>query len=536
MAALLQLPPREPIKPPIWPNTASPHPTTRPCDPVARAVALGDYQTARNLLEDLKSARIRIIDRAEYVAPALDALRIGDVDAFLDWMEYYPYNLGVLKDPTSIPVKDPEIFNALRPFIRELRVKHSTNTLVITRFLQLCARKGMLAPAIEHFITDFATLLRPAVSLPMLVDVLNTFGDSIPETVEQDDKEAFTREIIVPRMNKWLNTYLRRIAMAGWAPQAQTLYQELPRKLAYVEWVEATADIARWKEVPAVSPDETEGLVLREKIRAALQRAPTPTALAALLDELDTRAPSHPTLAARFRRHLIRRPGSTFNPLSQSRGERRLDQAEIYRLCKVRRYKEAIIYFLQRYKYSGLPPHPLVDSLKVEPILKMLEPPLPKIHMITTLLPALMETLPDIESGLLPFHQAYIHMAKDLPPIQQPTQATHSVFVKKVVKVCGGARGRFVLRSIAERGFDPGDMAPTWLLLHYARRGEFQQLEALLNRMQEGKRIHPKRKIIYSPPPPETIDKMTEIVRTRAAMDRAYLDAFEATMEQREQG
>ncbi|ORX40452.1 hypothetical protein BD324DRAFT_610766 [Kockovaella imperatae] len=430
------------------------------CEVIVKAVRRRDFAEALGLLHQMRQAGLTVRERYEYKDAALDALKRGNKEEFVEWMELYPYSGD---DPTTIGQRRQEVFDDLRDIIRELRGMDEDTA---KRFLQLCARKGILASVIEHFIADWGATLRPERSLPMFVDVLNTFAEAAPER-----SDTFVREVVTPSMSKWLNTYIRRIALAGWYEQAEALYQRLPKRLDYVSWRDPTGEIVGWKFEPRERRAEEGSLAKR--VRAALHHVPSPTELAQLLNELESR----PSLLKRFRQHLIRRPGNRYRPISSSRGERRLDQAEILRS----RPEDAIRYFLERYRYT-LPQHPEVDRLEIKPWSKTAEPPLASIHIITALIPALLETLP---RKLLPsFHRAYLKQVESVAPFQRPTHATHSIFMRKIAKSCHGQQARRSLLAIAKAGMDPGPMAATWVLLGLARRGDWQQLEEFLGKMQ----------------------------------------------------
>ena len=509
-----------------WPTLMAKKPRMSPGDPLHHAVLTGDNVLALQLLADLRRAGIEPTHRIAYMEPAIDCLKRDDIESFFTFMDLYPEDRRVADNPALIRDKNPNVFAKLRPLIRQIRKKHGDDPAFVTRFLQLCSRKWILAPIIEHLMADFAARMPSEKSLTVIFNVLETFSTTIPPGVQEEGRQAFIAEHILPGVSKWFNTYLRQLIIAGWLVDAQRLYQALPEEFAFLEWGEATtimlqnardrANTVREDEVPDVVRG---GNSLATRMREALTHSSdlkysvTTTELANILEELDGLSSTHPTLAARFRRHLIQRPGAFQQPIRDSSGKRKLDAAEIHRLRRSGQHTRAVEHFLRNYSYSGLPRSPLIDKLadEIQPVSATAEPPHPNIHLITSILPAIFETLPQPISDTIPqFHFDYLRQTKTLPPFQQPTAATHSVFVRKIARMSGLTKAHIALKEIAKAGFDPGPMAFSWMLLSHARHQRYDQLDELWRKMDGEEMVFGTVRL--EKPSEETRRKLKEVI------------------------
>ena len=509
-----------------WPTLMAKKPKQSACDPLHRAVLSGDHTLAVNLRSDLQRADIEPIHRLIYLEPAIDCLKRNDVESFFTFMELYPEDRTVADNPALIRTKFPNVFTRLRPLLREIRKKHGDDPEFMTRFLQWCSRKWLLAPILEHMMADFAARLPSDKSLTVMFNVLETFSITIPPAVPEDDRVAFNVEYILPAISKWFNTYLRQLIIAGWQEDAQTLYESLPEEFKFLQWEATTsimlqnassqADVGKTSEVVEIVTDEKS---LARRMLEALQNSSqvqysiTTTELANILDELDGFSHTHPTIGARLRKHLVRRPGSLLHPVRDSPGKRKLDAAEILRFRRSGNHTKAIEHFLRNYTYSGIPPFPLVNQLAkdIQPESSTAEPPHPNIHIITSILPALFESLPQPISDTIPqFHFEYLRLAKTLPPFQRPTAATHSVFVRKIARMSGQTKAHIALKEIAKAGFDPGPMAFTWLLLSHARNQRYGQLDDLWRKMNDEEMIFGTVRL--EKPSEETRRRLKEVI------------------------
>ncbi|WWD19875.1 hypothetical protein CI109_104343 [Kwoniella shandongensis] len=485
----LTLPPRQFHADPIpWP-TLFPHhhhatgKKQKFCDPLYRLVITRQYDDALRIYEELKDHGVHIQHRHIYLDAATAALRRGKRAAFLRWLELYPN-----RPATS---NHPGLKSIWQPIIHQVATNSKGDTKLLFRFLNVTAEKGLTPTILPPLLPQLAFTLPPHESRDILEQVVATYRGATTSSTSTSVKATIQEEVVSQQVGKWWSTYLRQLLVAGWDEAAQRLYESPPNGLI---WDEFTDKVAREElGLSSITIDQladdsmsSDSTSLATHIRAALHDLPTPNHLAALIRTLSQEEvhTHYPTLLARFERRFTRPPTTHRDRTTPTIQHRLWLHAEIINLQREGRHKHALELFQNRFIWSGLPDHPsfLSSSDSVS------QRCYPTIQIITTILPSLLQTLPQpVEESIMAYHHLYLDLISSLPPSLRPTSTTHAVFLRHITKFVGPAAGLNALRTLEDRGCALDEACHAAVLYSLGGRRRTHQMYQLLEEM-EGER------------------------------------------------
>ena len=481
------LPERETTLQPLpWPSVFPHSPSegstsstqqTLPCDSLARLVEKRDYNNARQILFDLRSAGHEPIHRTLYLQAAQACLESDPPNRrdFFMWLELYPYHPDFQADPRNVTRFWQELYDQWLPVLRLVRSQHMHEMMFIEKVFELCARKGLLASVFEAFIEEVGSALPPEESAQLVFRKINVFSNNIPQS---GLPPRFQEDLVNPLISEWMNIYLRRLLIVGWHNEAQALAESLPVILPHVVWEPISITMLyRRRGVGVLRPrpvKEELSTYLPRRLRQIVTYQAQPRELAALLSLLEPHLETHPTLLERLQRHIYLRPHlRKLYPFARNEGPGRpiWDQANVTLLRWKRQHEEAIRYVLQRYSPIHFSHHPLVDQMApgLPSIPGRSRRPYPSNHIFTSALPSLLWTLPPEAFSL--FYLESLRAAKELPPLHRPNDVAHYEFLRMVQHRLNPMAGYRALLAIAELGYNPGLRSCSLILFRLAAEG-----------------------------------------------------------------
>ncbi|WVF67335.1 hypothetical protein IAT40_002086 [Kwoniella sp. CBS 6097] len=488
----------EPIEwPTIFPHPHDAHHHTRygtshrqkVCNPLYRLVTQERYTDALSVLSELTSHKVHIQNRHVYLEPMVASLKAGNKAAALKWFAIYPNRPATPSHPELKRIWDPVI----NLFITD-RKGITTDLEFLDAFLTMAGRKGLLPTLLPPMLVHLAFSVPAYRSQPLLEKCISTYIQHTTSEESESPRAQVQRDIVVPQMERWWASYLRKLIIAGWKEDARKVYESRPMGVKWDGFTEKMVKETLFEQqveeevksdVPGISITDT--LALAKQLRDALHDLPTPNHLASLI-----RAISHPlitqdrpTLLTRFQRRFARPIGTHQGRSAPTTQAKLWLHAEIINLQREGHHEDAIKLFRHNFIWIGLPDHPLnLDSSTQAPVDERSKI-YPTIQVITTLLPSLISTLPEpLNSSIASFSDSYISSVSSFPPSLRPVPATFSVLLRELTHHRGSLAGLRALRSIANSGLAPGESGYAGVLLALAGKRHTGYMWSLLNQAE----------------------------------------------------
>jgi len=448
-------------------------PTGLYCDALHNLVLRDDIAAAKSVLEEFNRLGYAPKPREVYLKPALACLydtRHPDLEGFLSFLSLYPARTA----RTSADLH-PEVW---APVVAHIKFHHTHDTDFMIRFMTLTSRLGLF-PNIYKPISEHSMLLvSPSTSIQVFWDAVRSYGSWAAHAGTTVEAQTKRRRVVQAQVQeRWVELVFALIRV-GYTQEARLLLEQGQAQGCVWRGGEEVFESQATADHGEITPHD-RSLPFARRIRHALTTRMTPNDLAALLSDHHTEFQARPALYERFRKSF-RRPNLAINDLERPPAVRfrMWIQAELILLRSAGQHELAIKKFMSHHPWLGLPDHPY--NKKKFP---MAEPIYPNIHLITTILPSLAA----VQSGrkdIKTFHESYLALAKDLPPILRPTNVTHAVWTQ-LSSLEGGTRGAFkALNRIYAAGMTPGDQAYLYVVLSLAHKGDLNSMETLLARLQ----------------------------------------------------
>ncbi len=478
------------------------HPLARPkpCDPLARLVLAGDFAGARRVFDELRASKIPIQDRLIYLPAAISCLEAKDPEGFLFWLCLYP-NRPATK--THNDLRD-----TWYPVVLQLIRQHTLDTELLADFIHQAAGRGLLPIVFLPLMRHLIHILPPQESIRVSREVFERYKRATIPAGSITERGRFVESIVIGQVDAWWNACVRGLVMAGWSEAAATVcegsdaeWSEFTRKM-----VSEALDDRHVSTLPAyevLTPESPEDcfehvhgpLGLAKQLRHALHSEIRADQLAPILRALEQVKYSHPTLLDRFNRRFCQ---SSIGVPSQhalvpkqkvwwhammisllDRGER-----PNHRESGGGNAQAVIHIFMTKFVWIGLPGRP--PRVPSSPNNSIMFPLLPSIYIINTLLPCILDGLPDpVESFLAAYHAAYLAQAIHLPPVLRPNSDTHELFIRSLILHLDTAEaGLSGLQAIVEAGFDPGERCYSRVLAKLVKENNFAVFDDLIARME----------------------------------------------------
>lgn len=408
-----------------WPTIFAPSSsseTARPsrshrCDAVARLVAEGNLAEARTLVEELRSLHVGILHRVEYIQAALRSLDHTEAgrEAFFFWLELVPNRPAIKAYPS---LNEP-----WHPLIQRLRQHHTMDADLIEQVMLHAARKGVLPSVAAPLGKHLAHLVPFDKAMDVMRTTLRVYFDAVTARRSGTARAISHHQHAQDRVRDTWKAYLYVLAQAHRYRDRSELFA------SPMEGVEDAFDIDP-ASLPALERStydwstfgengRTDPAFLRRRAAEALEGKVSIREFASVLSHLERYG--HAAFVGMLERQFV--APSAEHPY-------RADlywHTRIYMLVQQRRNQEAVELFQRRYHWIGMPDHPLrsAESDPADVAMPIPAPGLfdsdasdgdriyPSSGTLTTLLPALLHTLPN--GQLVPFHQKYLAMADHLP-------------------------------------------------------------------------------------------------------------------------
>lgn len=479
-----------------WP-TIFPHGEARPvqrraCDLLARLVSENRIEQARKVYDELHALHTVPVHRKLYLKAALASLQPtaeGRAD-FLFWLELYSNRGAAENHPGLKATWDP---------IVSLILNEHLDVDFIGKFLELGGRKGLLPALMPHFTHVVATMAVPSLSEEIMQRSLAAYINATTSKTSTSRRAEYGRAFVSDQVNHWWNQYLRSLSMAGWNDAARALLFSPPPG---VTWDLFTRHIvvgdpgprkqramerrrSKAKQDPLdalLQPSNAREESLAKMISSAVHSPTFPDVgtLARIQAELGS-MPNRARLLKSFKRRFINPPKAHPGRSIPTMAQQQWWHAEITRLVRAEKHKEAVDHFREHFLWLGLPP---VSLAPPKPDATRL---VPSINVLTTIIPSVLSLLPKDE--WVNYHSAYLDMIPTMAPSLHPTEFTHLAFVREIAFHLGPPGAQHALKTTMERGIDPG--LPAWNahLLALAGRGRFEAAVRVLKAMESGRKI-----------------------------------------------
>ncbi|EKD00194.1 hypothetical protein A1Q2_05537 [Trichosporon asahii var. asahii CBS 8904] len=478
--------------PTIFPHGEARPVQRRPCDLLARLVSENRIEQARKVYDELHALHTVPVHRKLYLKAALSSLQPtaeGRAD-FLFWLELYS-NRGAAEN-------HPGLKATWDPIVSQILYEH-LDVDFIGKFLELGGRKGLLPALMPHFTHVLATMAAPSVSEEIMQRSLAAYINSTTSKTSTSRRAEYGRAFVSDQVNHWWNQYLRSLSLAGWNDAARALLFSPPPGVA---WDLFTRHIvvgdpgprkqralerrrSKAKQDPLdtlLRAPDTHEEPLAKMISSAVHAPTFPDVgtLARIQAELGS-MPNRARLLESFKRRFINPPKSHPGRSTPTVAQQWWWHAEITRLVRAEKHKEAVDHFREHFLWLGLPP---VHLAPLKPDATRL---VPSISILTTIIPSVLSLLPKDE--WVNYHSAYLDLASTMAPSLHPTEYTHLAFVREIAFHLGPPGAQHALKTTMQRGIDPG--LPAWNahLLALAGRGRFDAAQHVLKAMESGRKI-----------------------------------------------
>lgn len=488
-SAHIALPPRqEDLRPIPWPTVFAHHSATRNaridvrrrrCDTIASLVKGGDLQAARTVYDELHTLNIPVHARMLYLDAARQCLfsSAADTSGFLFWLGLIPNRPATTTHAELKRVWLPILGRALESRPQDLEF--------LASFTLLVARKGYLPVMGRPLLTHLAILLPPHQSTSLLKEASTIFLEATSSIISSSKSGQVHRRAALLSVDGLWNSHLRALFRAGWNEDALSLLKHPPFQ---VTWSDHTLDVVANKQQEErrldemfsedVSDPREPHASLGNKIRKTLRTLPRPSELASLIYDLKALSSTHPNFLGTYRRCFIRRRSDMDGHSRTGIRYQVWLHAELISLRLAGRHDAALEYFEQHWLWLGLPD---VGVRKLSTSTSQTRKTQPSIYVVTSVLRSILRQVPDRQ--LLALHQQYLGSAKTLPPVLQPTPATHSVFIHEIAYRLGVREAVTALEAISAAGFEPGVQSYNVALCALASSNMIEGMMALLSSM-----------------------------------------------------
>lgn len=477
------------------------------CDALHNLVLRDDILAAKSILEEFKRLGYAPKPREIYLKPALACLyntKNPDLDGFMSFLSLYPARTA----RTSAESRN-EVWP---PVLAHIKFHHTQDVEFMTRFLALTSRLGLFPNVYKPLAEHLMLVVPPHTSVRMFWDAVESYNSWAAHgtTVEAQTKR---RRVVAAQLRDRWSDLIYDLIRVGYTKEAKLLLEQ-GEGLGYT-WRGSTelfsAEITNREHGEIRAHDRS--LSFSRRIRLALTTRITPNDLSMLFSDFQSEFEQRPALYERFRKNFRRINLADGDEERPPRVRFRVWlQAELLLLRSSGQHEMAVRKFMSHHPWIGLPDH----FYNKKPVV-MAEPVYPNIHLITTILPSLCALLLQRKSSIKDFHNAYLAMAKDLPPILRPTDVTHAVWVQ-LSSLEAGTRGAFkALNRIYAAGMQPGDQAYLYVVSTLAHKGDLRAMETLLARLQAQQKHFGHKLPKLSEP---DLEKVREVLKKRLLRDQ----------------
>ncbi|WVO17120.1 hypothetical protein L204_104810 [Cryptococcus depauperatus] len=478
-------------------------PKPKYCDPLYRRVTSGDYNAALAIYSELtdtdiaRKHKVVIQRRHAYLDPALHALRKGDKQSFLLWLDLYP------NKPATENRKEG-IKSVWEPVVREV-YQYRNDLEFVKTFLKATCKLGLLPTTLPPLLSYLTVTLSPVQSREILHELTDLYMKHTTSSTSTSIRAETQRVVAKTQVSQLWGFYLRKLIAVGWESQAEDLYMSPPGGTVWDESTQSFySDRSGGSHQGLLSVIRSSDLPLPQQLYLATRsfNLPSPNYLARLLAMLSSPpiSSTHPTLLSQFKKrfHLPSNDKSKLRELT-------LVHACIINLVRSRKHHEAVHFFSQHFDWIGLPDHPLkpdAKGIEEDSCIKKY----PTIQIITTLLPSLFATLqPPLKESIPAFYKAYITLTTDFsntyPPKLRPTPITYTTLARILTYFISPSYALKSLRSLTVSSTHHSTHIPNVvsnvgahviidetayraILLGFAGRGRLREMYGLLDWME----------------------------------------------------
>ena len=485
-------------------DTAQDRPTGLYCDALHNLVLRNDISAAKSILEEFKRLGYAPKPREVYLRPALACLydtQKPDLEGFMSFLSLYP-----ARTARTSPEMKPEVW---LPIIAHIKFHHTRNVEFMARFLALTSRLGLFPNVYKALAEHLTLVVPPETSVQMFWDTVDSYSSWASHAGSTPEVHAKRQRVVDAQVSERWGELIYELIRVGYKADARSLLVR-GKEMGYTwrgsEEVFAAEEQESGEHGEIKAHDRT--LPFARRLRLALTTRITPNDLAMLLGDYQREFIARPALYERFRRNFRRINLVEGDEERPPRVRFRMWlQAELLLLRGSGQHDLAVRKFMSHHPWIGIPDHFSGDK-KVP----MAEPVYPNIHLITTILPSLCALLLQRKSSIKDFHTEYLALAKDLPPVLQPTDVTHAVWVQ-LSSLESGTRGAFkALNRIYAAGMRPGSQAYLYVVSTLAHKGDLKAMETLLGRLQaEAKHMGEKLPKLSD----RDLEKVREVLKRR---------------------